>query len=182
MSSKSKNNNKTANTKNNATNINDKSSGVTKTQNKKSAGSTSEPLNNFLSFIRGIESQYRMAVAEEQETDDITQDIMHSLELEEHTYHEYAQLSKELAQVRKERRMAKDTIAVLKPVLDWADKNTTVIRELEALLGAVRKSEQKLNNRLYTSKTNNVALFAAKTSGAKNIPKGNVASNNQKGA
>ena len=116
-----------------------------------------------------------MAVAEEQETDDTTQDIMHCLEFEEHTYHEFAQLSKELAEIRKQRRMAKDTIAVLKPVLDWADKNTAVIRELEGLLGVVRKNEQKLNNRLYTPKTNNVELFTAKTSGTGNK------SNNTKG-
>ena len=116
-----------------------------------------------------------MAVAEEQETDDTTQDIMHCLEFEEHTYHEFAQLSKELAEIRKQRRMAKDTIAVLKPVLDWADKNTSVIRELEGLLGVVRKNEQKLNNRLYTPKTNNVELFASKTSGTGNK------SNNTKG-
>lgn len=136
---------------------------------------TSQSLDKFLSFIRNIESLYRMAVAEEQETDDTTQDIMHCLEFEEHTYHEFAQLSKELAEIRKQRRMAKDTIAVLKPVLDWADKNTAVIRELEGLLGVVRKNEQKLNNRLYTPKTNNVELFTAKTSGTGNK------SNNTKG-
>ena len=134
---------------------------------------TSESLSNFLSFMRNISSQYRMAVTEEQETDDITQDIMHSLELEDHTYHEYAQLSKELSEVRKKRRMAKDTLAVLKPVLDWYEKNTQVIKDLENLLGVVRKSEQKFNNRIYTPKTNNVSMFAAKTSGKGNLTKGN---------
>ena len=104
---------------------------------------TSQSLDNFLSFIRNIESLYRMAVAEEQETDDTTQDIMHCLEFEEHTYHEFAQLSKELAEIRKQRRMAKDTIAVLKPVLDWADKNTSVIRELEGLAWSSKKERAK---------------------------------------
>ena len=44
---------------------------------------TSEQIDMFLSFLRDCEQQYRMAEADEQETNNITQDILHSLELEE---------------------------------------------------------------------------------------------------
>ena len=136
----------------------------------------SHGISNFLEFIRNTQSQYRMAEAEAREADDTTQDILHSLELGEHTYHEYAQLSKQLKRVREQRRRGKDTAVVTAQVVEWAEKNATVIKDLEKLLGEIRKSEKNFANRLYTPKTNNVEAFVARTSG---YPKGNVNQNKQ---
>lgn len=53
-------------------------------------------LDEFLKYIRNIEQLNRMAIADEQQANDETQDILHSLELEEHDYHSTAHLAKKL--------------------------------------------------------------------------------------
>lgn len=136
-------------------------------------------ISNFLEYLRNTQSQYRMAEAEAREADDTTQDILHSLELGEHSYHEYAQLSKQLKKVREQRRRGKDTAVVTAQIVDWAEKNASVIKDLEKLLGEVRKCEKNFSNRLYTPKTNNVEVFVAQTSGNSTSSKGNVNQNKQ---
>lgn len=46
---------------------------------------TSENIDIFLSFLRECEQKYHMAEADEQEANNLTQDILHSLELKNHT-------------------------------------------------------------------------------------------------
>lgn len=110
----------------------------------------SSRIDAFLQFLRGCEQQYHMAEAEEQEMNSLTQDILHGLELEDHDYHGFARLSKELREIRQSRRRAKDAIDVTSPVLDWVDKNRNFIKGLEQLLGTVRKAEKRTENRIYT--------------------------------
>lgn len=78
---------------------------------------TSGQIDAFLTFLRDCEQRYHIAEAEERDANNETQDILHSLELEEHSYHEYARLSKQLRDVRQRRRMAKDTLSVISPVM-----------------------------------------------------------------
>ena len=111
---------------------------------------TSKNIEEFLNFLRQCEQEYSMAQADYQDTNDETQDILHSLELESHTYHEYANLSKRLAEVRKRRRQAKDKIAVMEPIVCFCEENKAFIKSTERLLGDVRKAEKKLENRVYT--------------------------------
>lgn len=117
----------------------------------------SKNIEDFLAFLRECEQQFYMAQAEEIEQNDITQDILHSLELQEHSYHELASLSKELAQSRKKRREAKDILSTTSPVLNWMENNRKIIKDLENLLGSARKAERSTENRIYTprSKTKN---------------------------
>ena len=56
----------------------------------------SQGIDNFLTYIREIEQLYRISVANEQEANDMTQDILHSIELEPHDYRGYAQLAKKI--------------------------------------------------------------------------------------
>ena len=110
----------------------------------------SKGIESFLDFLREASTQLNIAVMVEQETNDETQDILHRLELQEHTYHEYAFHSKELKKIRKERREAKDKISCLAPIVEWADDNKSVVKGLEQLLGAVRKAERSTEQRIYT--------------------------------
>lgn len=111
---------------------------------------TSQGIENFLSYLRETEQRYHMAEADEQEANNETQNILHSLELQDHDYHGFARLSKELREVRQKRRAAKDTMSEAAPVLDWIDQNRTTIKNLERLLGDVRKTEKSTENRIYT--------------------------------
>lgn len=116
---------------------------------------TSENIDIFLSFLRECEQKYHIAEADEQEANNLTQDILHSLELEEHDYHEYARLSKELKEVRQKRRNAMDLQSVMTPILIWMDTNKTTVKSLEKLLGEVRKAERNTENRIYTPRVRN---------------------------
>ena len=110
----------------------------------------SDGIDRFLAFLRDTEREYHIAEASEQEANDMTQDLLHSLELQEHNYHEYARLSKELKKVRQQRREAKDTLSEALPILTWIESNRAVIRGLEKLLGEVRKAEKRTDNRIDT--------------------------------
>lgn len=119
---------------------------------------TSQGIETFLTFLRETEQQYRMAEANEQEANDETQDLLHSIELEQHDDAEFAQLSRDLQRVRRQRREAKDTMSETLPVLNWVDGNRQVIKGLEQLLGQVRKAEKNTENRIYTPKVRREAV------------------------
>lgn len=114
---------------------------------------TSQPIEKFLAFFRECEQKYNMAVEDEEEMNRITQDILHEIELEDHDYHQYAKISKELKETRKKRREAKDSIRVLLPIVNWAENNASTIKNIEKLLGDVRKAEKSLENRAYVIKS-----------------------------
>ncbi len=114
---------------------------------------TSGAIEAFLAFLRECEQRYHMAEADEQEANDEIQDILHSLELEEHEYREFAQMGKELKTARRRRRAAKDTMSETAPVLNWVEENRPVVKGLERLLGDVRKVERNAENRIYTPRT-----------------------------
>ncbi len=113
----------------------------------------SNGIEAFLDYIRGTEQLYRISVANEQEANDVTQDILHSLELETHDYHSSARLARKLKEVRQARRAAKDLMCETLPVVEWAEDNRQTIKALERLLGEVRKMEKNTGNRIYTPKT-----------------------------
>lgn len=111
---------------------------------------TSNQIDTFLAFLRDCEQQFHMAEAEEQEANAVTNDIHHSMELEDHSKIELLQLAEELTEVRRQRRRAKDTISELTPVLEYLENNRADVKRLERLLGDVRKAERKTENRIYT--------------------------------
>ena len=113
----------------------------------------SNGIETFLDYIRETEQLYRISVANEQEANDATQDILHSLELEDHDYHNSARLARKLKEVRQARRAAKDLMGQTLPVVEWAEGNRQTVKALERLLGEVRKMEKNTGNRIYTPKT-----------------------------
>jgi len=117
---------------------------------------TSEQIDAFLTFLRDCEQRFHMTEAEEQEANAVTNDIHHSLELEEHGDGEILQLAKELTQARRQRQKAKDEMDALSPVLLWVEENRSVVKGLERLLGDVCKAERRAENRIYTPRTERV--------------------------
>lgn len=113
----------------------------------------SEQIEKFLNFLREARQEYDIAVAEETEANNATQDLLHSLELDDNKYHDSARIALALKQIRKERREAKDKGVNLQPIIDWSTENIRVIQELEQLLGAVRKAERNSVGRRYIPKT-----------------------------
>lgn len=113
----------------------------------------SSGINAFLTFLRDAEQHYRMAEADEQDANNATQDLLHALELDEHSYHEYARISKQLRDVRRHRRVAKDNIGCILPIREWIEENRQVIKALERVLGETRKAEKSMENRIYVPRT-----------------------------
>lgn len=114
----------------------------------------SKQIEQFLQFFRDCEQRYRMAVDDEEEMNRVTQDLLHEIELDEHDYHGYARLSKKLKETRQKRREAKDTIRVMQPIVTWAENNASTLKNIERLLGDVRKAEKSLENRIYSKRSN----------------------------
>lgn len=113
----------------------------------------SKGIENFLAYLREMEQLHNISLMNESEANDATQDILHSLELEEHDYHEIARLGKKLKEVRQSRRAAKDLIRQTYPIVEWAENNRSVIKGVEQLLGKVRKEEKNAEGRFYTPRT-----------------------------
>ena len=108
----------------------------------------SKGIEEFIRFLNSCKEAYNISLSTQEETEAMTQDLLHCLELEDNTYHQQAKLGRTISQIRKERRSAKYTIQQLQPVIDWIDANQTTIRGLEKLLGQVRKEELKTNPEL----------------------------------
>lgn len=113
----------------------------------------SKGIEDFLKFLREAEEKFNIAQEEEIELNNQTQDILHFLELEKHPYHECAKLAKKLKTVREERRKAKDYIQETGPIMTWLENNRQAIKNLEQLLGTVRKAEKSTANRIYIPKS-----------------------------
>ena len=113
----------------------------------------SEQIAAFLNFARDAGSKYSMARQDEEQANLETQDILHSLEIHAHPYNKKAKLAGVLVEVRRRRRVAKDTTDVYAPIADWVEENKPVIKSLERLLGEVRKAETIQKNRCYINRT-----------------------------
>ena len=114
----------------------------------------SKEIADFLDFIREAEQLNRIARANEAEANEMTQDILHCLEIEQKTYNEKARLAIKLAEVRKDRRAAKDLRETTQPLVDWAQANQGMINSMRRVLGEIRKAEKATENRAYTPRTN----------------------------
>lgn len=113
----------------------------------------SQGIEAFLNYLRDTEQQLKMAEQTEQEANDATQDILHWFELYDFRGIEAVKTAHKLREIRHQRREAKDTEWLTSPVVDWIQRHRSEIKELERLLGEVRKRERRTGNRIYTPKT-----------------------------
>ena len=113
----------------------------------------SQGLEEFLDYLRETEQLFHIAEQSEQEANDATQDILHRLELVELDCNIACDLAFKLREVRQRRREAKDQMDQAAPVVAWLEDHRPVVKELERLLGEVRKQERRAKDRIYTPKT-----------------------------
>lgn len=114
----------------------------------------SKYLSEFLNFISEVQSCYIFCEEEMKKQDKLTQDYLHSLELDNLRYKERSKIATRLSTNRKDRRYYKDRIEELAPIIDFFSKpgNQKVINDLKQLLGVVRKEENYHKNRIYIPK------------------------------
>lgn len=119
----------------------------------------SEYIDEFLTFLREAESEYRMAGEQQDEANKETQDILHWIEFqtEEASAEISTRVQDVLHTIRQNRREAKDWEIITGPVAAWIIQNEPVRKSLERLLGEVRKAEKSTQNRHYMNKTDIMA-------------------------
>ncbi len=113
----------------------------------------SETISDFLAFLREARERYGISLTDEHLADEETQDILHRLELDDGTPDEDARLVGLLRNVRRRRRVAKDTKEITALISEWAEIEKTAVRSLERLLGNVRKLENRNKERFYANRT-----------------------------
>ncbi|MBR3503820.1 MAG: hypothetical protein IKO07_06200 [Clostridia bacterium] len=112
----------------------------------------SKGIEDVLRVFREADEESFQAYEEQKACEDKQNDILHDFELVEHSHNERGHLGKELTQVRRQRRVAKNTLELLAPLCDWISKNQAAINALQRTLGEMRKVEEKQKNRLYRRK------------------------------
>ena len=105
-----------------------------------------------MTYLRETEQQMHMAAQSEQEANDATQDILHRLELCDIDGETAETLALKLQAVRRKRRKAKDVLDQAILISEWMESHRPMVKELERLLGEVRKQERKSQNRWATGK------------------------------
>lgn len=112
----------------------------------------SEYITEFLNFISDAQSHYRFCYDEVNNQDKLTQDYLHSLELDELKCTERSKLATKLATNRKDRRYYKDRVEELEPIVQFFEdpRNKQVLDKLKSqILGTVRRAEDYHKDRTY---------------------------------
>lgn len=108
-------------------------------------------ISRFCNFLEESQRTYTWNVDKVGEMDRLTQDYLHSLELDGLNYEERAKIATKLAQCRQARREHKDTVQVLQPLVEWldTDKGKQLFNLLRDVLGKTRKVEGRMEKRVY---------------------------------
>lgn len=112
---------------------------------------SSEYLAEFLNFISEAQSHYRFCSEEVNNQDKLTQDYLHSLELDGLKRDERSKVATKLAVNRKDRRYYKDRVEELEPIVQFFEEpqNKKILNKMKEVLGVVRKSEVYHKDRKY---------------------------------
>ncbi len=114
----------------------------------------SEYLTEFLNFVSEAQSHYRFCSEEVKNQDKLTQDYLHSLELDGLKCDERSKIATKLAINRKDRRYYKDRVEELEPIVQFFEEpqNKKVLNKMREVLGQVRRAEGYHKDRKYIPK------------------------------
>lgn len=111
----------------------------------------SEYISEFLNFVATAQSHYRFCSEEVNNQDKLTQDYLHSLELDGLKRDERSKVATKLAINRKDRRYFKDRVEELEPIVQFFEEpqNKKVLDKMKQVLGQVRRAEGYHKDRNY---------------------------------
>lgn len=114
----------------------------------------SKAIEDFCTILEQAKSDYSWNSNEINKLDKLTQDYLHSLELDDLNYSERAKVATQLAVCRRQRRQSKDTVEILDPLVNFlnSDKGKNMNNLLKEILGKTRKVEGKMENRVYRNR------------------------------
>lgn len=113
-----------------------------------------QALSSFLKFVREVKAKQSMLQTTLSELNSASSDILHYAELHDDLggWQGY-DLYKKLRDTRRQRRMCKDEIELLTPVLQWVEESDGAVKKLERVLGEVRKNKTDISQRSYIMRT-----------------------------
>ena len=111
----------------------------------------SEKLSDFLKFVRDCKTELKLYSEYVDTEDKKTQDILHKIELNTLKRDEKTKIVTKLAEVRRTRREFKDRIEAIDDICKYFEDpaHLSMIRDLEQILGKVRKIEERQGNKIY---------------------------------
>lgn len=114
----------------------------------------SEYIAEFVNFVARAQSQHRFCSDEVNNQDKLTQDYLHSLELDDLKCDGRSKVATKLMINRKDRRYYKDRVEELEPIVNFfaEPQNKKVLDKLTQVLGQVRKAEGYHRSRTYIPK------------------------------
>ena len=112
-----------------------------------------EDVQKINDILREATVQYNMAKASLEATTKKQEDILHEIELGKHGRRELANLATELRDIRIERRIAKNTIQLVGPILRWQEENRTAYNRISAAVAATRKIAKEQDEAVYHMKS-----------------------------
>lgn len=112
----------------------------------------SEYISEFLNFVAEAQVQHRIYGEEVNNQDKLTQDYLHSLELDDLKRDERSKIATRLALNRKDRRYYKDRVEEVEPIVEFFEdpQNKKVLDKLKKILGDTRRQESYHKDRKYT--------------------------------
>ena len=111
-------------------------------------------VSDFLDFVANAQVLYRICNEEMSNQEKLTQDYLHSLELDDLDRGERSKIATKLSTNRKDRRYYKDRVEELEPIVAFfTDPNhKKTLDQLTQILGRIRKAEDYHKNRTYKPK------------------------------
>lgn len=117
----------------------------------KKAPMFSERISDACKMFETARKDYEWNLEQVSKMDGLTQDYLHQLELDGLKYEDRAKVATALAKCRQKRRAHKDTVQILEPLIQYldTDKGKQLINLLREVLGKTRKTEERMENRVY---------------------------------
>lgn len=114
----------------------------------------STEIEKVIQLFKNVRAKYRECGDYMVQSNDETQDILHTMELCTCTVQERNKLFNKASEIRRLRRAAKNEEAIIAPIIQWCNNHEKELKSLEELLGAVRDAEDRINNeRFYRNRT-----------------------------
>lgn len=110
----------------------------------------SKHIKEFADAIRQAQADYTYYHERVGIKDKETQDLLHQIELEKPS--ERNKTATKLANVRKERREAKDMVENTADIVEFLSQNKSFLNQLGQLLGKVKKAEKSHEGRSYRAR------------------------------
>lgn len=110
-----------------------------------------EEFNALLKEVKGIYEENEII---RRESDDKILDLLHYAELHENLNASAGfRVYKQIADVRRERRRCKNENELLQPLLEFVKSNPKLLNDISALLGKLRGTRRRIDQRAYTART-----------------------------